>query len=153
MPIPPEIAIDKIGTPQKGHVEVFVGPCSIQLFQEEKIPTDGRKYKVDGTIHFKCGVSLPARFTIDTTGFDFIVLPSVIVYHDGLWYHCDEEELAQALGRKGDELLPFTWSPDRELDFWCPAPYPMKFDPKYMEEQWTKSPKWWEQKSGDEPNA
>jgi hypothetical protein len=148
MPIPPEIAADKIGPPLKGLVQVFVGPCSVQFFEGEKIPTDGRKYRVDGTIHFRCGLSVAGRFTIDTTGFDFIELPSVIVYHNALWYHYDEEALAQSLGKSKDELLPFTWTPDRELDFFCRAPYPMRFDPAFMDEEWKKAPKWWEQDSG-----
>ena len=122
------------------------GPCSVTLYTGAKILTDGRKYKVDGTVHFKCGLSLTARFFIDTTGFDFIVLSSVIVFHDGLWYHYDEE----VLGRKKEDLLPFTWTPGRELDFWCLAPYPMKFDPRYVEEQRKKIPKWWEQKTDKE---
>jgi hypothetical protein len=146
MPIPPEIASDMVGDPRKGRVYVFVGPCSVTIFSGPKIPTDGRKYKADGTVHFKCGLSLPARFSIDTTGFDFIVLSSVIVFYNGLWYHYDEDALAAALGKTKEELIPFTWTPDRELDFWCPAPYPMQFDPKHMQEQWEKTPKWWEQK-------
>ena len=145
MPIPPDFAAEKFGNPQQGLVEVFVGPCSIALFPDEKIPMDGRKYKVDGTIHFKCGISLPARFTLDTTGFDFIVLPSAIVFHQGRWFHYDEEPLAQILDKVG-ELLPFTWTPDRELDYWCKAPYPMRFDPSYNEEQRSKIPRWWEEK-------
>jgi len=150
MPIPPEIAIDKVGDPRKDWVEVFVGPCSVTTFTGAKIPTDGRKYHADGTVHFNCGLSLPARFIIDTSGFDFIVLSSVIVFYHDLWYHYDEEALATALGRKKDDLLPFTWTPDRELDYWCPAPYPMQFDPNHMEEQWKKTPKWWEQESNEE---
>ena len=153
MPIPPEIAIDMVGDPRRGSVDVFVAPCSVIGFTGEKIPADGRKYKVDGTVYFKCGLSLPARFSIDTTGFDFIVLSSVIVFFKGLWYHYDEDELAKVLGKSKEELLPFTWTPDRPLDFWFNPPFPMRFDPKYSEDQWKTTPKWWEQEpKGGMPN-
>ncbi len=131
MPIDKEYAYDKIGGPSPGSVDVFVGPCSVKTFSGEKIPTDGRKYSVHGIVHFKNGRSLPAKFAIDTSGFDFIVLGSVIVYLDGLWYKWDEDALVALLGAKNsEEILPFTWAPDRPLDFWRPAPYPMRYDPR-----------------------
>jgi hypothetical protein len=147
MPIDKDLALDKIGSPTPGRVFVFVGPCTVAAFQGEKIPADGRKYRVDGTVHFRNGESLPAKFNIDTTGFEFIVLDSVLVFRNELWFRWDEETLVAEFGAKSkEELLPFTRTPGRPLDFWMPAPYPMQLDPVLMNKAWENAPKWWLQK-------
>jgi hypothetical protein len=127
MPIPERDALDLIGDPAPGLVKVLVGPCSAMLFKGKKIPLDGRKYVCDGRIFFRNGTDARAKFRVDTTGFDLLELESLLIFHDGLWYHWYEEELLQALQMSKDEAIPFTWLPDRPLDYSKQGPYPMRF--------------------------
>jgi hypothetical protein len=86
MPIPRDYAEDRIGNPSPGSMHVFVGPCSVMYFRGDKIPLDGRKYACDGRVMLRSGHELRAKFELDTTKFDFIVLSSVIVFHESQWY-------------------------------------------------------------------
>ena len=98
MPIPKEIAEDMIGSPTPGDVRVYVGPCTVSAFKGKKIPLDGRRYACDGRVFLRSGHELRAKFSVDTTDFDFIDLKSLVLFHNSLWYRWDEEELYNALG-------------------------------------------------------
>jgi hypothetical protein len=102
---------------------VIVGPCSQSVWDEPKIPLDGRKYCLGGKIILRNNLVLRASFTIDTTTFDFLVKPSAYVYLNEVWYKLDEPELLEKLGLTYDEAFPFKWSPDRELNYREKGPY------------------------------
>jgi hypothetical protein len=128
MPISNEIAEDMIGSPTPGAVRVYVGPCTVSAFKGKKIPLDGRRYACDGRVFLRSGHELRAKFSVDTTDFDFIDLKSVVLFHNSLWYRWDDEALFKALGTTKDAALPFTWVPDRPLDYHEHGPYPMRFE-------------------------
>jgi hypothetical protein len=136
MPIPVDFAAEYIGVPDSGRVMVFTGARTVMSLKNPKvIELDGRRYSLDGKVHFKNGVALSAKFDVDTTGFDLLVLNSLKVYCDGLWYHWWEQELVAVVGAKdSDEILPFTWSPSAPLKYNQSSPYPMRFHEKHTQE-------------------
>ena len=111
---------------KKNEAWVIVGSCSKTVWDEKKIPLDGRKYILGGEIILKNNTVLRASFDIDTTTFDFLVKGSVYIYLNEVWYRWDEPELLEKLGLNPDEAFPFKWLPDRELNFTDKGPY--KFD-------------------------
>jgi len=125
--------IERYGAPiyflKKGEVQVCVGPCSASFLGDQKIPMDGRHYICSGTIILKTGLRLFANFEINTHTFDFLERDSVKIYIDPekAWYYTDEQELYDILGLTKEEALPFTWLPDRPLDYHARGPYPMKW--------------------------
>jgi hypothetical protein len=125
--------IEKYGAPisflNKGEVQVRVGPCSSSTLGNPKIPLDGRNYICAGTIILKNGMKLQANFEINTHTFDFLENDSVKVYieNERAWYYLDEHDLYELLGVTRDEVFPYTWLPDRQLDYHKPGPYPMKW--------------------------
>ena len=127
------IDIERHGAPisflNKGDVQVRVGPSSVSSLRDKKIPIDGRHYICSGTIILKNGTRLLANFEINTHTFDFLERDSVKIYIDKekAWYNTDEQELYDILGMKKDEALPYTWLPDRPLDYHNQGPYPMKW--------------------------
>jgi hypothetical protein len=125
--------IERYGAPisflNEGEVQVRVGPCSSSVLGSPKIPLDGRHYICAGTIILKNGMKLQANFEINTHTFDFLDCDSVKAYIDRekAWYYLKEQELYDLLGVTRDEVLPYTWLPDRPLDYHDPGPYPMKW--------------------------
>lgn len=125
--------IERYGAPisflNKGEVKVRIGPCSATYLGSSKIPMDGRHYICSGTIILKNGTKLLANFEINTHTFDFLERDSVKIYIDKekAWYSIDEQELYDILGLTKDEALPYTWLPDRPLDYHNQGPYPMKW--------------------------
>jgi hypothetical protein len=127
------VDIERYGAPisflKKGEVMVRIGPCSATPWVEMKIPMDGRHYICSGTIILKNGARLRANFEVNTHTFDFLERDSVKVYIDKekAWYHMDEQELYDVLGLTKEEALPYTWLPDKKLDYHDQGPYPMKW--------------------------
>jgi hypothetical protein len=125
--------IERYGAPisflNKGEVQVRVGPCSSSILRSPKVPLDGRHYICAGTIILKNGVKLQANFEINTHTFDFLERDSVKTYieKERAWYYLNEQELYDLLGVTRDEVLPYTWLPDRPLDYHNAGPYPMKW--------------------------
>lgn len=125
--------IERYGAPisflNKGEVQVLVGPCSSSVLRSHKIPLDGRHYICAGIIILKNGMKLQANFEINTHTFDFLERDSVKTYieKERAWYYLDEQELYDILGLTRDEALPYTWLPDRPLDYHNPGPYPIKW--------------------------
>jgi len=134
MPFSADFASEYIGSPDTGRVQVFTGMRTVMALKEPKlIQLDGRQYTLDGKVHFKNGVTLSAKFELDTAGFDLLVLNSVKVYSDGLWYRWYELELVAAIGAvNADEILPFMWTPSTPIKYKTP-PYPMRFHAKHIE--------------------
>jgi hypothetical protein len=128
MPYSADFAAEWIGKPDTGYVQVFTGMRTVRSSKDPNVvQLDGRRYVLEGKIHFKNGVTLSAKFEMDTSGFDLLVLNSVKVYKDGLWYRWYEPELVTALGAENsDEILPFTWTPSISIKYKTP-PYPMRF--------------------------
>ena len=114
---------------KRGEVRVRVGPCSANFWFENKIPLDGRHYICAGTIILKNGMKLLANFEINTHTFDFLERDTVQIYIDQekAWYSMDEDELYEILGTTKEEALPYTWLPDKSLDYYIQGPYPMFF--------------------------
>lgn len=110
----------------ENEASVRVGPCSVTPWEGKKIPMDGRRYELGGSVILKNGLMLRASFEIDTTTFDFLIKPSTYIYLDEVWYGYDEPELLEKLGLTDSEAFPAKWLPDRELDYWDKGPY--KFD-------------------------
>jgi hypothetical protein len=125
--------IETYGVPisflKKGEVEARVGPCSSSIMGSQKIPLDGRHYICAGVIILKNGMQLQGNFEINTHTFDFLERDSVMTYieKEKAWYYFNEEELYDLLGVTREEALPYTWLPDRPLDYHIPGPYPMKW--------------------------
>jgi hypothetical protein len=125
--------IEQYGAPihflNKGEIQVRVGPCSASTLRDLKIPLDGRHYVCSGTIILKNGLRLQANFEINTHTFDFLERDTVKIYIDQkkAWYYLDEPELYDLLGLTKEQAIPFTWLPDRPLDYHNPGPYPMKW--------------------------
>ena len=108
-----------------GEVHVWVGPCSVSLWTGPKIPLDGRHYSCAGKIILKNGRELFANLPIQTHSFDFLERGSVYCRLGDAWYGMHEPELFAALGLSAEEALPYTWLPDRPLDYPIQGPYPM----------------------------
>ena len=125
--------IERDGVPisflSKGEVMVRVGPCSVTFLEASKIPLDGRHYICSGTIILKDGTRLIANFEINTHTFDFLERNSVTIYIDQekSWYYFHEQELFDIIGITTDNAIPYTWLPDRPLDYHIAGPYPMKW--------------------------
>ena len=123
--------IEKIGAPisflDKGEVEVRVGPCSAKSLNDKKIPLDGRHYICSGVVILKNGTKLRANFEINTHTFDFLERESVKIFieKERAWYYIEEQELYDLLGTSKEDALPYTWVPDRPLDYHDCGPYPM----------------------------
>jgi len=126
MPVPADYADDLFMPPEARYAVVYVGPCTVATFEAKKIPLDGRKYVMHGSIRFRTSASLRAKLVIDTTDFDFLELDGTFVYFNGLWYRWDEDALYTAMGTSKDAALPFTWLPDFPLDHDEQGPYPMR---------------------------
>ena len=60
-----------------------------------------------------------------TYTFDFLERSTVYVELGDFWYRPEEPELAAALGTTAEGVIPYTWLPDRPLDYSEPGPYPM----------------------------
>lgn len=112
---------------KQNEVTVWVGPFEAMGWKNSKIPLDGRKYQCGGEVIFKNGKILRASFRVDTTTFDFLEKESVYVNLNNLWYRWDEPELLAILNIKKEDAFPFTWAPDRPLDYHVKGPYPMNF--------------------------
>lgn len=112
---------------KENEVVACVGPFSGQFWKGAKIPLDGRKYDCGGTVFLKNGQKLRASFTVDTTTFDFLNKDSVYICIDKLWFKWDEPEFLEKLNLKKEEAFPFTWTPDRPLDYHEQGSYPMYF--------------------------
>ena len=125
--------IEHYGAPvsflSKGGVTVRTGPCSGAPLQSDKIPLDGRHYICAGTIILKNGTALQANFEINTHTFDFLERESVKIYIDSekAWYYMMEDELYEILGVSKEDALPYTWLPDKPLNYAYQGPYPMNF--------------------------
>jgi len=113
----------------KGEVTVRTGPCSSSQLQSDKIPLDGRHYTCAGTIILKNGTALQANFEISTHTFDFLERESVKIYieKEQAWYYIHEDELFEILGVAKEDALPYTWLPDKPIDYSDQGPYPMNF--------------------------
>ncbi len=114
---------------KKGQIDVRVGPCSSTIWRGDKIPLDGRYYICAGTIILKNGTKLQANFEINTHTFDFLERDTVKIFieKEQAWFYMKEDELYEILGFTKDEALPYTWLPDRPLDYHNQGPYPMKW--------------------------
>jgi len=125
--------IEQYGAPisfeGKGKVTVRIGPCSGTNLKANKIPLDGRHYICAGTIILKNGMKLQANFEINTHTFDFLERDTVKIYIDSekAWYFMNEDELYKILGVSREDAFPYTWEPDKPLDYHIPGPYPMNF--------------------------
>ncbi len=108
-----------------GQVTVLVGPCSGQRWKPHKIPMDGRHYKCAGKIILKNGAELRANLPIRTHTFNFLEREGVYCQIGDTWYSPDEPEFLSTLGLLAEQTFPFTWLPDRPLDYHEPGPYPM----------------------------
>lgn len=113
----------------KGEVTVRTGPCSGSLLKDDKIPLDGRHYVCAGTIILKNGTELQANFEINTHTFDFLERDTVRIYIDRekAWYTMKEDELYEILGVSKEDALPYTWLPDKPLNYSDQGPYPMNW--------------------------
>lgn len=118
-----------IGFLENGEIKVRTGPCSSAFWDGKKIPLDGRFYICSGTIILKNGLKLRANFEINTHTFDFLEQDTVKIYIDKnkAWYYMNEKELYDLIGVLIDDALPYTWLPDRELDYSKQGPYPMNW--------------------------
>ena len=115
MPIPKDIADDRIGKPSPGDVQVFVDQYGgAKYFGDETIPLDGRKYQCDGLVIFKNGTKLRAKFNLIASK-EQIVIDNVICFYHDLWYRNDEDDLFKALRIMKEEALPMMCLPDRNL--------------------------------------
>ena len=112
----------------KNEASVLVGPCSAKSWNENKIPLDGRHYICGGVVILKNGTELRASLALQTHTFDFLELDGVYVLYNDTWYKWDEKELLLALNEKSEKIYPFTWLPDKPLDYHLKGPYPMRFD-------------------------
>jgi hypothetical protein len=125
--------IERYGVPihflEKGEVMVRVGPCSSTFLNASKIPMDGRYYICSGIIILKNGKKLIANFEINTHTFDFLERDTVKIYIDKekTWYYIHEPELLNIIGITSEDAFPYTWLPDRPLDYHQAGPYPMKW--------------------------
>lgn len=125
--------IDRYGAPihfeHEGQITVRTGPSTGHILNREKIPLDGRHYICSGKIILKCGLSLRANFEIRTHTYDFLDIETVRVHIKDIdaWYKINEDELWTLLGKVMDEELPFTWLPDKPLEYHKDGPYPMNF--------------------------
>ena len=125
--------IEQDGVPisfeSKGEVTVRTGPCSGSPLQLDKIPLDGRHYVCAGTIILKNGTELQANFEINTHTFDFLERDTVRIYIDRekAWYSMKEDELYEILGVSKEDALPYTWLPDKPLNYSEQGPYPMNW--------------------------
>ena len=113
----------RVSFEKPGQVTALVGPCVGQLWKPHKIPLDGRHYKCAGKIILKDGTELRANLRIRTDTFNF--LEAVWCQIGDSWYRPDEPEFLPCLGLTAEQALPFTWLPDRPLDYRDPGPYPM----------------------------
>jgi hypothetical protein len=111
---------------RQADVWVTVGPCSASPWNGLKIPLDGRQYKCGGKIIFRNGNVHQASFTVNTTRFDFLETDSVYLAIGEDWYNINEPELLTKLNLTKNEIFPFTWLPDRPLDYHIEGPYSMK---------------------------
>lgn len=113
MPIPKDIAQDKIGEPAEGNVLVFVGEFGgAKFFDGKDIPLDGRKYRCDGIAQLRSGEQLRAKFTLIPKK-DNVLIFNVICYFDGLWYSNDERALFERLGVEESDATPIEYTSDR----------------------------------------
>jgi hypothetical protein len=125
--------IEQYGAPisfeEKGKVTVRTGPCSGTHLQANKIPLDGRHYICAGTIILKNGAKLQANFEINTHTFDFLERDTVKIYIEieKAWYFMNEPELYEIIGISKEDALPYTWLPDKPLDYHDQGPYSMNF--------------------------
>lgn len=143
MPIPKDIAAEKIGIPSPGDVWVFVDQYGgAERFTGSKIPLDGRKYLCDGKVIFKNGFELRAKFRLDTTGPQFLKKEFLICYYNGLWYGYDEPALFKATGLRGEEALPLKWVADIPLDYHLPGPYEIDHSKQENTEGAKKKKRW-----------
>jgi hypothetical protein len=135
MPFSPDFAAERIGPPDTGRIRIFSSVQTSGPFKGKEIPLDGRRYIVEGKVSFKNGITLSAKFDLDTTHFDLLVLNSLKVFKDALWYMWYEKELVTALGAENsDDILPFLWTPTVPLKYRLPPPYPMRFHQKHVDE-------------------
>jgi len=115
MPIPKDIAYDKIGDPTEDNVLVFVDEFGgAKYFDGKYIPHDGRKYRCDGIAKLRSGKQLRAKFTLIPKK-DSVFIFNVICYLDGLWYNHNERELFERLEVKESDATPIECTPDRML--------------------------------------
>jgi hypothetical protein len=125
--------INQYGAPvyfkREGQITVRSGPSSGRNLDAKKIPLDGRHYVCAGKIILKSGLELRANFEIRTHTFDFLDRETVRVHikEEDAWYKIDEPELWTVLGKEMDEELPYTWLPDKPLEYHEDGPYPMEF--------------------------
>lgn len=125
--------INRYGAPiyfeREGQITVRTGPSSGRTLDAKKIPLDGRRYICAGKIILKSGLKLRANFEIRTDTFDFLDRDTVRVHikDEDAWYKIDEPELWTVLEKEMDEELPYTWLPDKPLDYHVEGPYPMDF--------------------------
>jgi hypothetical protein len=112
-----------------GEVTVRTGPCSGSPLQTDKIPLDGRHYVCAGTIILKNGTELQANFEINTHTFDFLERDTVRIYieQEKAWYSMEEVELYEILGVSKEDAIPYTWLPDKPLNYYEQGPYPMNW--------------------------
>jgi hypothetical protein len=110
---------------EPGECRVVVGPGKQTLWLGEKIPLDGRHYLCTGTVILKNGRELFANLRIQTHHFDFLEIKNIWVQVGDTWYRMKEPELFAALGISPEEALPFTWLPERPLDYEENGPYPI----------------------------
>jgi len=128
MPITPEKIEQsefRIHFEKPGEVTVLNGPCSGTRWKEKKIAMDGRHYKCAGKVILKNGTELFANLRIRTHTFDFLEKEAVYCQIGDTWYRPNEPEFLATLGITSDEAFPYTWMPDRPLDYHLPGPYPM----------------------------
>ena len=126
MPLTPEMisGVGKICL-DPGECHVLAGPGTATEWSGEKIPLDGRHYICAGTVILKNGRKLFANLRIQTHHIDFLEIKNVWVQVGDTWYRTDEPELFTALGISAEEAFPFTWLPDRPLEYEEKGPYPM----------------------------
>jgi hypothetical protein len=127
MPLTPKRIeeLEKIRFEKPGECTVLVGPCTARFWEGKKIPLDGRHYICAGTVILKNGKKLFANLRIQTHHFDFLERNDVWVQVGDTWYQTNEPELFTVLGVSPEEALPYTWLPDRPLDYHEKGPYPM----------------------------
>jgi hypothetical protein len=110
---------------EPGECRVVVGPCKQTDWRGEKIPLDGRHYLCAGTVILKNSMKLFANLRIQTHHFDFLEVKNVWVQVGDTWYRTNEPELFTILGISPEEALPYTWLPERPLDYEEKGPYPI----------------------------
>jgi hypothetical protein len=127
MPLTPEkiAKAEKIYFEKPGECKVLVGPCSATIWRDDKIPLDGRHYVCAGTVILKNGKKLFANLRIQTHHFDFLERKGVWIQVGDTWYQPNEPEFFAVLGISSEDAMPFTWLPDRPLDYREKGPYPM----------------------------